>query len=102
MDQIFIIFFINLLDGETEGPGISETRQIEQRAPLAAPKLSVRSSNDKIIIEWSKLNMKDTGGPIKSYNIRWRMMKRSRSKHKPEKWNISSQQVKIFKFPSRY
>ena len=40
--------------------------------------------------------MKDTGGPIKSYNIRWRMMKRSRSKHKPEKWNISSQQVKIF------
>ena len=42
--------------------------------------------------------MKDTGGPIKSYNIRWRMMKRSRSKHKPEKWNISSQQVKIFKF----
>ena len=46
--------------------------------------------------------MKDTGGPIKSYNIRWRMMKRSRSKHKPEKWNISSQQVKIFKFPSRY
>jgi len=66
---------------------------------LAAPKLSVRSSNDKIIIEWSKLNMKDTGGPIKSYNIRWRMMKRSRSKHKPEKWNISSQQVKILKFP---
>ena len=40
--------------------------------------------------------MKDTGGPIKSYNIRWRMMKRSRSKHKPEKWNISSQQVIFF------
>ena len=77
-----------------EGPSVSDIRQIPIRSPLAAPDLEVRSGRTGVVVAWRKLSSRDKGGEIRSYNIRWRMMKKDRRQISPEKWQVDENQQK--------